>query len=434
MKSALKSVYSQRALIAAMGLAVAAGMAPASAADLGGNCCADLEERIAELEATTARKGNRKVSLTISGWVNEAIYFWDDGKEQNVYIGTNNLERSRFKFAGKAKIDGDWSAGYTLEIGVRGNNSQAFSQDSLGSNNSLDVRKSSWFIENKNFGKVTVGLDGTSTYHLLDDADATNTRNYADAEAGGVWLGAFKTVRTDTGAYSVLWTDVLRGFNNSTPGQDTRRNIVRYDTPTLEGFMASASWGEDDRWDVAGIYANKLGDFKLAFRGGYGKGTDEASTACHSGAKHEVCEWWGVAGTIMHEPTGLYVYAGYGAQNDKTRGTDPAVVTPVDNNDNVWFVQGGIEQKWMALGKTTVFGEYRRDDAGSNPAKKITGAYILNSEVNQYAFGVVQNIDAAAMDLYLIYRHADGDSTDNKGVTTGLDDFNMVIAGGRIQF
>ena len=48
---------------------------PASAADLGGDCCADLEERVAELEATTARKGNRKVTLTISGWVNEAV-FW----------------------------------------------------------------------------------------------------------------------------------------------------------------------------------------------------------------------------------------------------------------------------------------------------------------------------------------------------------------------
>ena len=43
----------------------------ASAADLGGDCCADLEERIAELEATTARKGNRKVSLTVSGHVTE---------------------------------------------------------------------------------------------------------------------------------------------------------------------------------------------------------------------------------------------------------------------------------------------------------------------------------------------------------------------------
>ncbi len=36
----------------------------ATAADFGGDCCADLEERIAELEATGARKGNRKASAT----------------------------------------------------------------------------------------------------------------------------------------------------------------------------------------------------------------------------------------------------------------------------------------------------------------------------------------------------------------------------------
>src|SRR4030042_1840277 len=57
------------ALVAAGLLAGGLSAGSASAADLGGNCCADLEERIAELEATTARKGNRKVSLTISGWV-----------------------------------------------------------------------------------------------------------------------------------------------------------------------------------------------------------------------------------------------------------------------------------------------------------------------------------------------------------------------------
>ena len=43
------------------------------AADLGGDCCADLEERVADLEATTARKGNRKVSLKISGWVSRTL-------------------------------------------------------------------------------------------------------------------------------------------------------------------------------------------------------------------------------------------------------------------------------------------------------------------------------------------------------------------------
>src|SRR5690606_24142707 len=130
--------------------------ASAQAADLGGDCCADLEERIAELEATTARKGNRKVSLTISGWVNEAVFAWDDGVESNVYVGTNSLEQDRVKFAGKAKISDTWSAGYTLEIGVNGAPSSLFSQDNSGSAavgstspNSLVVRKASWFIDSK---------------------------------------------------------------------------------------------------------------------------------------------------------------------------------------------------------------------------------------------------------------------------------------------
>ena len=77
--------YSLSALAAAGLLAGGLSVTSASAADLGGNCCADLEERIAELEATTARKGNRKVSLTVSGWVAEQVMWWDDGhREQHL--------------------------------------------------------------------------------------------------------------------------------------------------------------------------------------------------------------------------------------------------------------------------------------------------------------------------------------------------------------
>ena len=75
------SKYSLSALVAAGLLAGGMSVSSASAADLGGNCCADLEERIAELEATTARKGNRKVSLTVSGWVAQQVLWWDDGRE-----------------------------------------------------------------------------------------------------------------------------------------------------------------------------------------------------------------------------------------------------------------------------------------------------------------------------------------------------------------
>ena len=97
--------YSLGALVAAGLLVGGLSAGSASAADLGGNCCADLEERIAELEATTARKGNRKVSLTISGWVAEQVMFWDDGFEQNTYVGgIGTTLASHFKFTGQATI------------------------------------------------------------------------------------------------------------------------------------------------------------------------------------------------------------------------------------------------------------------------------------------------------------------------------------------
>jgi hypothetical protein len=92
---------------------------PAKAADLGGDCCADLEERVAELEATTVRKGNKKVSITLYGDVNHQVLFWDDGIETNAYVENNSYKTSRFGLKGSAKIGGDWTSGYRIEIESR---------------------------------------------------------------------------------------------------------------------------------------------------------------------------------------------------------------------------------------------------------------------------------------------------------------------------
>src|SRR5262249_23680889 len=91
------------AIALAVGIALSTG--PILAADLGASCCADLEERIAELEATTASKGNRKISLAISGSVNRVVLWWDDGRSSGTYYGldSGNLT-SRLLFNGRAKI------------------------------------------------------------------------------------------------------------------------------------------------------------------------------------------------------------------------------------------------------------------------------------------------------------------------------------------
>ena len=116
-------------------------MTSANAADLGGNCCADLEERIAELEATTVKKGTRKVSLTISGFVAHNVMFWDDGVSRDIYIGDGGNYGSRFRFVGTAKINANWSAGFLYEFGINNNGINAMDQDHARVRSGLAIRR-----------------------------------------------------------------------------------------------------------------------------------------------------------------------------------------------------------------------------------------------------------------------------------------------------
>jgi predicted porin len=441
---------------------LALGSAAAHAADLGGDCCGDLEERVAELEATTARKGNRKVSLKISGWVNEQVLFWDDSHEKNAYVGNNDQERSRFKFSGEAKISDDWSAGYTLEIGVRDTKSSSYSQTTDEGGTGLDIRKSSWFIKSKTYGKMTVGRDGGATYHLLDDSDFTNTRYYADAESlATIGIGGFNVVThgVNTGlTWGGATGSILARGNTDIPGNGERPDIVRYDTPVFKGFSASASWGEDDVWDTALIYEGEFHDFKVAGRIGYAEYTDGDGTAPGSahcsipgaapGGAH--CEEWGGSATIMHVPTGLFVYGAYGQKHDDDLAANLAaqgltVLTNVDNEYKTWYLQAGLEEKWLPIGTTTIFGTYRHDDNGSVTGDTTLGSLAIpasvvgSAEVNTWGGGIVQNIAPAAMDVYLIYSNVDG-SFDTIQKSNGairsfdIDTFQLFQAGARIQF
>ena len=54
-------------------------------------------------------------------------------------------------------------------------------------------------------------------------------------------------------------------------------NSVRYDSPTFAGFSVSASWGEDDFWDVAARYAGEFNGFKVALATAYSESSDNNS-------------------------------------------------------------------------------------------------------------------------------------------------------------
>jgi len=92
---------------AALGLALGGYVASSSSAKAFDGAD-DLEERVAELEATTVRKGNKKVSLTLSGWVVKSTNWWWDGVESNMYVGGKGTTlSSHFQLSGSAKINVD---------------------------------------------------------------------------------------------------------------------------------------------------------------------------------------------------------------------------------------------------------------------------------------------------------------------------------------
>lgn len=432
-------------------------------ADGGEPCCADLEARIAELEETTARKGNRRVSVTVSGWVNEALFAWDDGVLHDAYIGTNFVEQSRFRFVGDAKINKDWSAGYILEVGVQGHPSNRWDQDNIASQSAseanlefaLNLRKSNWYLKSKTYGQFALGLNGMATYHLLDDADFTLTRNVDDVEGAGVFLAAFR-LRAD-GQYigNLRWTDALRGIANSTPGDGLRRDVFRYDTPEWHGFSGAASIGESHIGDLMLNYKGDIGDLTLVARGGYGWSNDPGTmmdgpngtfvvggTTCISGSTTVTskpdfhCRWGGAASTIMHNPTGLFLYGGWGQITATTAHVFPAG-TIFLSTSNVFFLQPGIERKWTDLGKTNIFAEYRRDDSGSAVGKTVS------ADVDTWQGGIVQKIDAADTTLYLVYQNSSGSVVGNARTAssngapvgkTDLDPFQVLVTGAKINF
>jgi predicted porin len=466
MTSASKNNIAHAALIAALGLFV--GGTSANAADLGGNCCADLEERIAELEATTARKGNRKVNLEISGHVNEAVMFWDDGFESNAYVVTNDNSRSRFRFKGDAKIVDGWKAGYLLEIGVRSANSKRSNQDDKTgagvdpANIGLDVRHSYWFLESKTLGRLSLGQTGGAAEGVteINLAQTASIAKYSDQEDSG--LGMF--LRNSGGKKSAItWRRLIRDYGDQ-PGEGRRSPMVKYDTPTISGFKATVNWGSDDAWEVGGRYEGELGDFKLGAGLAYGENTDlgggQIAFEClaeggqiPTGSSSSQCNQLGGSLSVMHMPTGIYVNFGAGqATDDLIEISSRFKGTGGDNTSTFWAVEGGIEHKWIDLGKTTLYVQYYKNEGGANARRGLadgdaanpfagTESRIFSTELESIGGGIVQGIDAAAMSVYATYRHYEGGVTALSGKSgagalgkVSLEDLDVIMTGAIIKF
>ena len=197
---------------------------PAVAADLGGDCCADLEERVAELEATTVRKGNKKVKVELYGQVNRVVNTWDDGSETNTYVLNNSYSSTRFGLRGKAKISDDWSSGFQIEIEDEGNLSKFVDQfNDNPDNGSLNLRRSAIYIESKKFGRVWLGQQSTAKDDIVKDTviiKGLDKTMYADFYMNWSFFLRPEGFKGAEGMSNIRYRDIGRCYSTSSSAFD----------------------------------------------------------------------------------------------------------------------------------------------------------------------------------------------------------------------
>jgi hypothetical protein len=192
-----------------------------------------------------------------------------------------------------------------------------------------------------------------------------------------------------------------------------RENRVMYVSPSIKGFYARVSHGEQDSLDAALFYeGNPVGltDFDVVAALGYRyNGGPGAAVPGRGLGKTNV--YSGSIG-VLHKPTGLNV--------NFAAGTRIFQGDPAGNpkNPNFWYVEGGWTGNIRSMGETSIAGNF--------------GAYNhITQDAHAWVAGIAfaQKVEAAATDLYAGYRYADA-----KLNGTRLEAVNILIVGARIKF
>jgi len=459
------TTFSRISMAAAAALLV--GFTPAVAADLGGNCCADLEERVAELEATTARKGTRKVSLTISGQISQQLMYWDDGVQKDLYVSGPAQSNSRWRMTGTARISPEVTADFLYEFEAFGSSSASQNQSNgAGPNNgigpprdvgddagatSANLREAMAWVEHGRLGRVSLGHGSSAANNVIV------------VDLSGKGMGASNDVRLMSSGFRIrnnaggftpgnrTWANFFQG------GQDwlnERVEHIQYRTPTIAGFTVGASFGEDNYWDVALRYAGEFNGIRIAGALGYSVRSEYNQTVssawvptsrrrntreytagsggygCDVNCDKEVKQLAGSL-SIRHMPTGLFFTGAAGQrENEHFEGISSSngnVTSRRSFDSDFYYLSGGVARNFFGIGDTVLFGEYSRwNDMGYE--YNANGA----SKLDHWGVGIVQHVDAAAMEFWLTYKSYSLDAA--TVCAGGCQDFNYVLGGTRIRF
>lgn len=337
-----------------------------------------------------------KVTIKLSGQVNRALLWADDGINSDLLHVDNDNSSTRFRFLGSASLSEDHTVGITWENEFESNTSSSaqIDQNSDGSSAFKERKLEAW--HKGPWGKLSIGQgDGAANGTSESDLSGTSVVNYSGIAdvAGGI---AFKS----SGGADIGSIDPLTGAPTQVRVKDvfnnfdglSRNDRLRYDTPAFGPFGLAASITNGDAIELAARVAME-----------WDNGNDfEAAVGVIDGGDRVAFDQVGASASFKHS-SGLNITFAWGQRDIESDGEDPT------NH----YVKLG----WRA-GAHNLSVDY-----GSTEDLKSEG-----DEATTYAASWVWKITKSA-EVYAIYRVHE---LDRPGVD--VEDIQAIMAGTRIKF
>lgn len=304
----------------------------------------------AAADGPAVTSGNDRIRLGISGQINRAMNFADDGKSTKYYNVDNDVSNSRVRFVGEGEVTEDLTIGTKIEVAIAPNESSQVSQDQEDSGDFFDERYVEAWVESERFGKLSLGKGDSASNNTAEvDLSGTNVVQYASVAdiAGGLQF------RNDDGDLTgIRLSDAFLHFDGL-----SRQNRIRYDTPRLYGVALAGSAISNQRYDGSITWAGEGYGFEMAAAAGIAdRNVDNADLRVDGSF------------SVLHTGTGLNFTASSGMDEVADQG-----------NPSNLYVKGGWIADLFDFGPTSFGIDYARSNNNPSPSDhgfSVSGAVV----------------------------------------------------------
>ncbi len=201
------------------------------------------------------------IDVTISGQLNRAAMYADDGRTAKWFFVDNENSSSRFRFRGSNDFEGGWRVGLLWEVEMQSNASNEVSMDDNQDVGDITFRERHLDVFVEKWGTARLGQGDTASNGTSEvDLSGTAVAAYSSVSDVG---GDFE-FRDGSEKIGITVTNSRSNFDGL-----SRKDRFRYDTPRWGGAFASVSFEGNSEWDVAARYAGDFGWARLAAAAGW---------------------------------------------------------------------------------------------------------------------------------------------------------------------